>query len=139
MKRRSVLVLATAALAGLGAGGGALGRYRWRRRVVVVFAPPGDRRAEEQAEVLARLAAGGDARDLVLVRVEGERVDPPVAPAAELRREFAATVTDGFTALLVGKDGGVKLREDQVLGADLLTQTIDAMPMRRDEMRRRGV
>ena len=132
VKRRSVLV-AAAALAGLGAGPGGLARWRWRRRVVVVFAPPGDLRAAEQGKVLGRLAAGGDDRDLVMVRVEGEGVDPPVAPAADLRREFGVAA-GSFTALLVGKDGGVKLRRAAVLGADLLTQTIDAMPMRRDEV-----
>jgi hypothetical protein len=39
--------------------------------------------------------------------------------------------------LLVGKDGGVKLSSSSPLSASTLFGTIDAMPMRIDEMRRR--
>jgi hypothetical protein len=37
----------------------------------------------------------------------------------------------------VGKDGGEKLSSSKPLAAEKLFATIDAMPMRRDEMQRR--
>jgi hypothetical protein len=44
----------------------------------------------------------------------------------------------GFTLLLIGKDGGEKLRSGEVVSPDRLIRLIDSMPMRKDEMRRRG-
>lgn len=44
----------------------------------------------------------------------------------------------GFLLVLVGKDGGVKLTSRSVVSRERLFALIDAMPMRRDEMRRRG-
>lgn len=41
-----------------------------------------------------------------------------------------------FTFILVGRDGGEKLRSSEVVTAEKLFGLIDAMPMRKDEMRR---
>ena len=41
-----------------------------------------------------------------------------------------------FTVLLLGKDGGEKLRTLQLLSTAKLFSIIDAMPMRRQEMRK---
>jgi len=40
-----------------------------------------------------------------------------------------------FHAILIGKDGGVKGRWDSPVDMDALFGLIDAMPMRRQEMR----
>ncbi len=42
----------------------------------------------------------------------------------------------GFTAILVGKDGGDKLTSTEPITLRKLYGTIDAMPMRRNEMKR---
>ena len=42
---------------------------------------------------------------------------------------------NAFTVILIGKDGGEKLRSTTPLSLDTLHSTIDAMPMRQDEMR----
>jgi hypothetical protein len=110
--------------------------YRWRSRLVVVFAPtPADARLAAQRAALATLAGSGDGRDLVLVEVVGQRASPPGVDASALRHRFHVA-PGAFRALLIGKDGGVKLDGDAVLGAAKLAATIDAMPMRREEMRR---
>ena len=46
--------------------------------------------------------------------------------------------TEPFLAVLVGKDGGAKLRAAKPITARELMTTIDAMPMRQDEMRQRA-
>jgi hypothetical protein len=46
-------------------------------------------------------------------------------------------IKGGFTIILVGKDGGNKLRQTSPLTLKQLYSTIDAMPMRRQEMKRR--
>jgi len=38
--------------------------------------------------------------------------------------------------LLIGKDGGVKLRSKAPIAPRTLVETIDAMPMRQDELQR---
>ncbi len=110
---------------------------RWRKRVMVVFAPsPDDPRLREQRREATVLAAGPDDRDLHLVVVAGDRVEGATDAAAELRRRFHMEPA-AFRVLLVGKDGGVKLSEAQVVPAPRFAELIDAMPMRRDEMRGR--
>jgi len=43
-----------------------------------------------------------------------------------------------FTLLLIGKDGYVKLRSKEVVSADYIFSIIDVMPMRMDEVKRKG-
>lgn len=112
-----------------------LAGYRWRKRVVLVFATaPGDPRLAQQRRTLREMAQGGDGRDLALVAVEGERVTGAVESADSLRRQWR-TPPGAFRAILIGKDGGVKLSERMPIAAERLAATIDAMPMRRSEMR----
>ena len=104
---------------------------RWQRRVLVMAAP----RADDPGLVAQRRAlAGWDAearaRDLTVVTVIGDRVTGAADPAAALRRRYRIPL-DRFTAVLIGKDGGVKLHEAGPIAAETLAGTIDAMPMRR--------
>lgn len=41
----------------------------------------------------------------------------------------------GFEILLIGLDGGIKLRQEETLDAETLFARIDSMPMRRQEMK----
>jgi hypothetical protein len=41
-----------------------------------------------------------------------------------------------FTVLLIGKDGFVKLRSKEIISATRIYALVDAMPMRKDEMRK---
>lgn len=121
-----------------------LARYRDRRRVLVLFAPAAaDRALAAEDAALRERAAGLADRDLVVVRVleaggsaaEGRPLD--AGDAAALRRRLRAE-PGRFTAVLVGKDGHVALRAHAPVVAGRLFPAIDAMPMRRDEVRRRG-
>jgi hypothetical protein len=56
--------------------------------------------------------------------------------ASALKAPFGVA-NASFRAVLVGKDGGAKLSQPTPLDAARLFATIDAMPMRRDEMRSR--
>ncbi len=108
-----------------------LARFRWHSRVVLALAPTRDDPALlAQRRLFAALGAEGRERDLVLVEAPGD-----TAEGAALRRRFGAGA--GFVAILVGKDGGEKLRSAAPLGRDALFPLIDAMPMRRDETTRR--
>lgn len=105
---------------------------RWRDRLLLVFAPA----ADAPDLVRQRAVEGPDsrARDLRVVIVAGGEVTGASDTAAALRRRFGVGTSE-FRAVLVGKDGGVKLDERAPIPADRLFAAIDAMPMRRDEMK----
>ena len=102
-----------------------LGRYRWTSRVLVVLAAdPASPALAEQKRQFDSLPGGGRERDLVLVQALAR---PSEAKA--LRARFALG-DEAFQAVLVGKDGGAKLRATKPITARELMATIDAMPMR---------
>ncbi|WP_426166630.1 DUF4174 domain-containing protein [Sandarakinorhabdus sp. DWP1-3-1] len=106
---------------------------RWNERLLIVFAP--SRNAPMLVRQLAVAGPGTRERDLRLVVVAGDDVDGAADDAATLRRRFDARPGE-FRALLIGKDGGIKLDERAPISTERLFATIDAMPMRRGEMRR---
>jgi hypothetical protein len=116
-----------------------LRQYRWERRVVALFAPASGAPAADSAAYaaqrreLARSAELLGERDVIVLHFPPD-ADP--ARAAELRRQLRVP-GPGFAVVLVGKDGGVKLRRRTLLTADRLASTIDAMPMGAAEARRR--
>jgi hypothetical protein len=132
-------LIATLAMVG-GSAAASADAYGWSYRPVYVFAPsPAHPELQRQDAINAAARAALRERDIVVVRVIGDRVaaelgPPPGADAAELRARFGAR-RDDFTFILVGKDGGVKLRSDTPVSAGRLSGVIDAMPMRRREMR----
>ncbi len=110
-----------------------LSRYRWTARVLVVIsADPESADLAEQKRQIKSLKDGAAERELVVVQ-------PPAGSAevAALRMQFGLG-NEPFLAVLVGKDGGAKLRAAKPITAQTLMATIDAMPMRQDEMRRRA-
>ena len=54
---------------------------------------------------------------------------------AKEAHQWKVSAAAAFTFILVGKDGGEKLRSDTVVSAEQLFSIIDAMPMRKDEMK----
>ena len=114
-----------------------LDAQRGRRRVVLVFAPSvEDARLRYQVSELHRLTAGPDTRDLVRVTVAGDRVEGASDTSAALRERFHV-VLGGYRTFLLGKDGHRALTSSSPIPAEEIARTIDAMPMRRDEVKAR--
>jgi hypothetical protein len=115
---------------------------RWEQRVLLVFAAdPASEGVGAQRLELAEHGSSAAGRDLVLLEVftdsvllDGERSE---ASAAELRSRFGLT-TEDVAFVLVGKDGGEKLRSQAPIPACRLFERIDAMPMRRRELASRA-
>lgn len=114
---------------------------RWRNRVLVVMAPSAqDANLLRQLRIWKAHEAGNEERHLVLAELCGDGTSrlngASLAPEQQerLRQRFA---WDGksFEVVLVGKDGGVKLRRTEPVSAEALFAIIDSMPMRRREMR----
>ncbi|KQM47285.1 hypothetical protein ASE69_14830 [Sphingomonas sp. Leaf208] len=105
-------------------------QMKWERRVLIVSAPTADDPSlAEQRRVLAAWKSSAAARDLTVVEIVGDTVRGAGDPAAALRRKYRLPAT--FTAILIGKDGGEKLRSAKPFPAATLEATIDAMPMRK--------
>jgi hypothetical protein len=120
----------------------AMSTYKWKYRPIVVFADSDDNaNLAAQRRILTNNRAGFAERNMVVVLVVGDNVSAELGPephqsAAALRSRYGVT-SNAFRAVLVGKDGGLKLSSSAPLSAAKLFATIDAMPMRRNEMRRR--
>ncbi len=115
----------------------------WERRVLVIIAPVSDDpRVVETGRRLDARACEVAERDLatVLAPAMGEgRIDGRLLARAEvdkLRTRFRVGAGD-FTVVLVGKDGGEKLRLAEPPALDEIFALIDGMPMRRAEMHAR--
>jgi len=114
-----------------------LSELTWKKRVVIVFGDAGDARVERQIETLTDQRLELEERDLVVIRVVDDEATTAFGNAAEpdavgLRNE--ADVKQGsFRVVLVGKDGGIKLRSETVVPDVDLFDLIDRMPMRQAE------
>lgn len=138
-----------AALSAWAVGGGARNAmaatdpYLWKYRPVLIFAPnAANADLVRQRAVVASRGELLRERDVAVVYVVGESVSAQFGPepgigAAGLRAKYGIAIGQ-FRAILVGKDGGVRLRSPSPLSADRLSSVIDGMPMRRDEMRDRS-
>lgn len=105
-------------------------QMKWERRVLIVTAPSAeDASLAKQRRILSNWKAEGDTRDLTIVEVIGDQVRGAADSAATIRHKYHLPAT--FTALLIGKDGGEKLRSATPFPAAALEATIDAMPMRK--------
>ncbi len=127
----ALVLLAAATLPAVAAGPDALTAYRWRSRVLVISAPQAsDSYAVEQRGIVAAATSGMHERDLVVVEAMG------LGREAVALRQSLALSSNVFQAVLVGKDGEAKLVASKPIPAATLREIIDAMPMRRQEMRR---
>lgn len=109
---------------------GPLSEYLWQKRPIVVFADSEfDPNYIEQIELLEAGIDELDARDVVIL------ADTDPAMKSELRAELRPR---GFVIVLIGKDGGVKLRKASPWDVREISRVIDKMPMRQQEMRAQG-
>ncbi len=117
-----------------------LSQHQWRHRLLFLIAPGADDPdlAAQQRDLALKTDALLD-RDIRLFRLLpdrgflGEAALSSEAVGA-LRQQLDVTDADRLV-ILIGKDGGIKRRAE--LDTDLreILLQIDAMPMRRDEMR----
>ncbi len=100
---------------------------RWIARPIVVFADtPLDPLFREQMALLAEREEALIDRDVVVI------VDTDPDEESDIRRKLRPR---GFSIVLIGKDGGVKLRKPFPWDVRELTRTIDKMPLRQQEIR----
>lgn len=101
--------------------------FIWKKRPVVVFADSDqDPRFKEQMTLLTARLDALEARDVVIL------TDTDPTNLSELREKLRPR---GFMMVLIGKDGGVKLRKPFPWDVREINRVIDKMPLRREELR----
>lgn len=134
MKKQALTVtLASSLFAGI-VSAASLDTYAWHKRVLIVFAdnatsPP----LVKQRELADHAIQGFTERDLIPVQVIGQSVEGASDSADALRKRYGVPA-NAFRVLLIGKDGGVKIDSSEPVEAQRLFTTIDAMPMRKQEL-----
>jgi len=120
-----------------------LNAYQWKNRLLLLFASS----EEDQAYLtlkkeIDRQAMEVKDRDLLVFyvlergesRLDQERLSPD--QALFLRKRLS--VPPGrFTIVLIGKDGGEKIRQESSVDLKEIFAIIDAMPMRQQEMKKK--
>jgi Domain of unknown function (DUF4174) len=117
-----------------------LDALRWKNRVLVLFSPSeSDASFQAQKQGLASSAQGVAERDLVIMEIleqglsrAGNQLLSEKSVQA-IRKRFGVQA-GAFQVLLIGKDGGVKLRSSEPVSMKDLFGLIDSMPMRQQEM-----
>ena len=116
--------------------------YQWRNRVLVLVAASPDK--PSVAVALDRIEQSATAlteRHVVVIQLFSQATslaDGRLLTAAEaegLRKELAVDRHDE-ALILIGKDGDIKRRAPLQIDLSEIFAQIDAMPMRREEMRR---
>ncbi|MEM7801898.1 MAG: DUF4174 domain-containing protein [Chloroflexota bacterium] len=117
--------------------------FKWENRIVVVFSSK-----EEKIDIVTQLQSADQDeeivdRDILWFVVSGDVVnsnyfgDLSEGLGPHLRDLYQIDSEDEVEVVLIGKDGGVKYRDSQLLTENIYTR-IDAMPMRQSEMRLNG-
>lgn len=102
--------------------------FLWVNRPIVVLADsPDDPRFLEQLRLLEERLPDLKERDVVVI------TDTDPSQQTDLRQALRPR---GFMLVLIGKDGGIKLRKPSPWSVREISRVIDKMPMRRQEMRK---
>lgn len=119
-------------------------QFKWKNRLLFLFASERNDPVFRglQKEISARENEVDD-RDLVIFeilefgpsRMNTAQIDPQTS--ASLRKQFDIPPKT-FTLILLGKDGGIKLKRNDRVKLDEIFTLIDSMPMRKEEMRQKG-
>ncbi len=104
-------------------------QFQWLTRPIIVLADsPNDPRFSEQMELLR------DGEEQLLERDVIVLIDTSPAVQSGLRSRFRPR---GFSLVIVGKDGEIKLRKPFPWSVREITRAIDKFPLRQQEIRSR--
>jgi hypothetical protein len=121
-----------------------LTQFQWKNRLLFLFAPDGNHPLFKnlQNQLMAQKAEVED-RDLIVFEVLAQ--GPSRMNTASLDRQQVDSIRNHFAVpqdtyrlILVGKDGGIKLKRDVQVDLEVVFGLIDSMPMRQNEMQQKN-
>ncbi len=116
--------------------------FVWKNRVILILhAPEKADLANEQLELLVKQMPDLNERQLVIgvavgvneLSIGGELLS--ANSSARLQQIYNPDGAD-FLLVLIGKDGGVKLRKSDLVTPQSIFDLVDSMPMRQSEMKK---
>lgn len=137
------LALVTTILFNCKVNGQPISSHKWKDRVLIILTDE-ERvdRLHRQVNILQTDQEGLKDRKLVIYSVKGDAYRKGINSDQWVNgSNFFEAFKDSelnFKVILIGLDGGIKINQSEVLSLDELFNTIDAMPMRRSELRTRN-
>ncbi len=116
-----------------------LKKHQWKNRLLLVFSD--DRNSDifkEQINILSKDKEGLLERKLIIYQFSKDKFTTDFNskwyPAKKLTKKYRSKNMT-FEVVLIGLDGGIKLRQTKLVSLDKLFTLIDGMPMRRNELK----
>lgn len=112
--------------------------YQWKNRIVVLKGNTSTKNLlQEQLQLLESQSEAFSERDVKFFVIVADKVinssgNEVAVSSGEIIKKFSLVDFEGV--VLIGKDGGVKMKEPFIVTPNELFTLIDAMPMRRSEM-----
>lgn len=113
-----------------------ISEYRWEQRLLILDVSDLSHEAVQMHRRHARSSGYAERQLLLLIHTRGQYYDSDLERISFDAGSLAKELTDADQVLLVGKDGGVKLKAQMPLEDSKLFAVIDRMPMRRHEMQK---
>jgi len=116
-----------------------LKKHQWKNRLLLVFSD--DKNSDtfqKQINVLSENTKGLKERKLIIYQFSENKFsidfNSKWFPIHKLSKKYHSK-NKRFEVLLIGLDGGIKLRQTKLVSLDQLFTLIDGMPMRRHELK----
>lgn len=117
-----------------------LSKHRWDHRLVIVSSQDSSNAlVSRQLEMFHTSKAELKERKLFVYQVQGNTVstDDGAVDSQTAKEVLRKVKLSDFEVILIGLDGGVKRRYQEIVSTEELFALIDSMPMRMEEMRRK--
>ncbi len=119
-----------------------LQKHQWENRLILVLTDASENREfKKQISELEAHQEGLNERKLIIYQIKPDAFKTGFSNSSEWSKDSKlfsdyGNEVDSFRIILIGLDGGKKLEQTKFLSSEKLFDTIDAMPMRRAEMRK---
>ena len=120
-----------------------LQQYQWENRIIVVYSNETEvDLVSKQLKLLTKELNKLSKRKLILIQAQKNQYKTIFPENSEwvsssLTNELKISVETEFEVFLLGLDGGIKLRQQEIVQTEKLFSLIDGMPMRKAEIRRK--
>lgn len=117
-----------------------LSKHQWKDRLILIVTEEKNEKFQQQLTELQKHQQALNERKLVIYQILPEKYTTGFEGenwknSSDLYSTFKALKSD-FRFILIGLDGGEKLKQTEILSAEKLFNIIDSMPMRQAEIRK---
>jgi len=120
-----------------------LQQYQWENRIIVVYSNETEvDLVSKQLKLLTKESNKLSERKLMVIQAHKNQYRTIFPENSEwvsssLKDKLKISVETEFEVFLLGLDGGIKLRQQEIVQTEKLFSLIDGMPMRKAEIRRK--